>query len=206
MKQPKKKAPSAPGPWISPKYRARDWQELDLDSENEVAWSKAADIVEDRIRGRLVRWIDSIAVRRFSGFSVIALDCLLIEMLIGFIKGRSSEGNCSVYESFLTGKLTGGTEFRFSKTEASSFCKNIRNGVIHDGETRHRWIIRLGEPHAQILTRDAQNNIALNRTAFHRALKAELNLWLAKIRNGDRTLRKKMRSRMEHILEIHFAE
>jgi len=182
--------------WISPKDRASKWKQLELDSENEQAWSKAADIVEDRIKGRFVRWTDLIVSQKFSGFAVIALDCLLIETLVGFITGQPSKSP----DSFLTGKLTNG-ELQFTEKEAQLFRENVRNGIIHDAETRSRWIIRPGDPNGPILTKDGEN-ISLNRTAFHMAITRELE-WLTKIRKGDRELRHKLKQRMDQIISKH---
>src|ERR1700681_1899240 len=154
--------------WISPKYRASDWMTLQLRDGTETDWLKAVDIVEDRIRNRFVRWIDSIEGSKFSGFAVIALDCLLIEALVGFLTGKSSGGP----DHLLTGALTNG-EFRFTEPEAEDFRKHVRNGIIHDSETRAGWIIRPGHPDGQILTKTGKGT-SLNRNAFHRALKHEL--------------------------------
>lgn len=183
--------------WISPKYKASEWKQLHLNSDDEIAWSKAADIVEDRIKGRFVRWVDSIAVEKFSGFAVIALDCLLIETLVGFMTGQRSKGP----DRFLTGELTKG-KLRFTKEEARLFRENVRNGIVHDTETRCRWVIRPGDPTGQILTKSGKN-ISLNRSAFHRALIRELDNWLDIIRKGDKTLRKMMKQRMEQIIQRH---
>src|SRR5438445_9317391 len=87
--------------WISPKHRASRWRALQLDTDDEAEWFTAINIVEDRIKGRLVRWIDSIVTERFSGFAVVALDCLLIETLIGFMTGQPSEGP----DALLTNKV-----------------------------------------------------------------------------------------------------
>jgi hypothetical protein len=193
----KQSSNSADDFWVSPKYKASQWKQLQLDSDDEIAWSKAADIVEDRIRGRFAQWIDLIAPERFSGFAVIALDCLLIETLVGFITGQGSEGP----DRLLTGELAKG-EFQFTRDEARRFRKNVRNGIIHDAETRCRWIIRPGAPGGQILTKSGKN-ILLNRTAFHSALMSEFENWLGRVRKGDRTLRKNMRKRMKQIIQRH---
>src|SRR3990172_2117686 len=38
--------------WISPKYRAEDWRQLDLTHSDSVDWFRAVDILYDRINGR----------------------------------------------------------------------------------------------------------------------------------------------------------
>ena len=183
--------------WVSPKYRASKWKELRLDSIHAEDWSKAADIVEDRIKGRFVRWIGSMVNQKFSGFAVIALDCLLIETMVGFMTGQPSKGP----DSFLTGKLTEGC-LHFTSEEARLFRENVRNGIIHDAETRRRWIIRVGDADGPILTKDGKK-VSLNRNAFHKAVTRELDEWLTKVRNGDKTLRNNMRLRMEQIVSKH---
>jgi len=117
-------------PLISPKYRLSHWKALKFDNEDD--WLKAIEIVEDGIRGRFVLWIDIIASQQFSGFAVIALDCLLLETLYGFMTGKPSEGKCSVYKEFLSTHK----HFEFEKDVAASFCKNVRNGLMHDTETK----------------------------------------------------------------------
>jgi len=184
--------------WISPRYKASQWRALRLDTHDEADWLKAVNIVEDRIKGRFVRWIDSIVVERFSGFAVVALDCLLIETLIGFMTGEPSRGP----DALLTKKV-GNDELKFTEEQAQQFRESVRNGVIHDAETRSGWIIRPGKPDGQILTING-GSIALNRDAFHSALKRELQVWLGKLRSGDdEMLRKNMKKRMEQIIEIH---
>lgn len=184
--------------WIAPRHRASQWRALQLDSDDEAEWLKAIDIVEDRIRGRFVRWIDSMVVERFSGFAVVALDCLLIETLIGFMTGEPSKGP----DALLTKKV-GNDELKFTNEQAQQFRESVRNPVIHDAETRSGWIIRPGKPDGQILTTDG-GNVALNRNAFHAAVSRELEAWLTKLRSGDKMLRKNMRRRMEQIIKIHW--
>lgn len=184
--------------WISPGHRASEWRALQLDIEDETEWLKAIDIVEDRIKGRFVRWIDAMVTERFSGFAVVALDCLLIETLIGFMTGEPSKGP----DALLTGDV-GNKEIKFTNEQAEQFRESVRNAVVHDAETRRGWIIRPGKREGLILTSQG-GNIALNRNAFHFALSRELEVWLTKLRSGDKTLRNNMRQRMEQIVEIHW--
>jgi hypothetical protein len=80
---------------ISPNYRYSDWQKLTFSSEGE--WKIGIDIVEDRIKGRFSKWIDQIEPHRFSGFAVVALDCLLLETIYvtGF-NGVQAQGTPSL--------------------------------------------------------------------------------------------------------------
>ena len=186
--------------WISPKYRLRDWTELTFQTEDE--WLRAAAIVEDRIKGRFVNWIDRVVDEPFSGFAVVALDCLFLETLVGFQTGHSTTDTKSAYKQLLANS----SHFGFEEKTALAFYENVRNGIIHDTETRKKWIIRMAEPAGKIVQSDAEGNFVLYRTKFHKALKAELEDWLSRIRNGDRTARERMRTRMQEILDRHFAQ
>lgn len=185
---------------ISPRYRLSSWQALTFQSEDD--WLTAVDFIEDRIKGRFMRWVDEIIEERYSGFVVVALDCLLLETLVGFQEGHPTRKTRSAYVSLLTGSK----HFSFDKDTALSFYESVRNGIIHDTETRRKWIIRKTEPRNKILEKDAEESLVLNRTMFHKALQAELNDWISRIRRGDKTAREKMRQRMQEIIAVHFAE
>lgn len=162
-------------------------------------WQTAANIVEDRVRGRLIKWIDGLADERFSGFAVLALDCVLIESVWGLETGKNSPGKKDLYEKFLSR-----SRFRsagFDSSAAKDFCSCIRNGIAHDGETRKGWLIGKNLPAGAILKK-AKGQYHLNRTKFHVAVAAEFDEYLKRIRSGDQEARKKMRSRMEGILKV----
>ena len=186
---------------ISPNHCDGDWQRLDLSdpAANDGDWQKATDIIADRIRGRFVKWIEKLKDERFSGFVILALHCILIESLFGFETGKASPGNSSVYERFLTRDAF--TLGGFDKQAAESFCTCIRNGIVHDSETRKGWLIEKTVPVGRILDGNASSGYRLNRTEFHKAIVAEFDAWLEKVRRGDNEARQKMRDRMKEIIE-----
>jgi hypothetical protein len=183
---------------ISPKYRKSDWDKLAFNSEED--WKAAIDIVEDRIEGRFIKWIDQIESSRFSGFAVVALDCLLLETIHGFQQGSSTMNTKAPYLAILPS-----TELGFDKTTAESFIENIRNGIIHDAETRGKWLIEMSRPATGVVERDSFGNHVLNRTHFHSGLKNVLNHWLQRLRSGDLVGRQKMKSRMLQIFDRHYS-
>jgi hypothetical protein len=185
-------------PLISPKYRLSDWKNLEFKKEDD--WLKAIEIVEDRIRGRFVTWIDRIASEQFSGFVVIALDCLLLETLNGFMTGKKSAGDCSVYKEFLSIHK----HFKLDKDIALSFCTNVRNGLIHDTVTKRKWLIEKTKPHGKIVEKDTEGNFVLNRSLFHAALKSEFEDWLSDLRTGNTKARDNLRKRMNQVCDTHF--
>jgi hypothetical protein len=83
-----------------------------------------------------------------------------------------------------------------------AFYENVRNGVIHDTETRKGWLIRMTRQ-TRIVERDASGNWILDRAMFHGALKMALEDWIAKLRVGNQTARDNMRRRMNEIIDKH---
>ena len=98
-------------PKISPKYRASDYQSLNLHADKNDNWEKATDIFYDRINGRFLAPVDAIVdhdsyeIREFSGFSILAIDCLIIETLNQFYKGidETSGENWKAFRDFFKG-------------------------------------------------------------------------------------------------------
>jgi hypothetical protein len=54
-------------PLISPKYRLSHWKALKFDKEDD--WQTAIEIVENRIRGRFVIWVDRVPPNSSQVFS-----------------------------------------------------------------------------------------------------------------------------------------
>jgi hypothetical protein len=57
---------------ISPKYRSLDWYALDSNAPKD--WSKAADVIRDRLEGRFLRFASKSLGSKHSGFVVLAID------------------------------------------------------------------------------------------------------------------------------------
>ena len=68
-------------------WTSDDWKALDFSIEKD--WQTAIDIFEDRIRSRFLDVVEVFQRMRFSGFAVIAIDCLLIETLQQFYEGKT---------------------------------------------------------------------------------------------------------------------
>ena len=56
--------------FISPKYCVRDWENLNLTTEDD--WQKAVDMFEDRICGRFLSIIAGMQKKKLAGFAVLA--------------------------------------------------------------------------------------------------------------------------------------
>jgi len=163
-------------------------------------WDRAIDIVEDRIRSRWLDPVEQILDDWSSGFAVLALDCIILESLWGFMHGRpvQSGEERQVYRDILRG-----AHFGWTDSQSDDFRKFVRNGLMHDAETRSRWLVKKTVPRNAILeARDG--GYVLNRTKFHRALVSVFEDWVGRMRAQNQGLRTKMRARMNQIIAKHF--
>jgi len=178
---------------VSPKYTDADWNAA---FDGQVDWDKAIAIVEDRIRGR---WLDmggALLAHLHSGFAVIAIDCIVIESMWGFMHGeRTPSKDPQVYREILTG-----SRFGWSTAESDSFRKSVRHAIMHDAETRG-WEIQKTKPKGVRPQKSKNGDWILNRTEFHKALKESFADWLVLLRNARQALRENMRKRMEEIIK-----
>ena len=160
-------------------------------------WDKAINIVQDRVEGRWLRWSDKLCDEQGSGFAVLALDCITLESLWGFIHGRpvpKGDGE-GVYRDMLAR-----AEFGWTHHESDDFRRFVRNGLMHDAETRSNWMVEMTVPRSVIMERSAGGQYRINRTKFHKAVRATFEDWMVRLRAGDTSLRKNMRLRMDDIV------
>jgi len=146
-----------------------------------------------------------------TGFAIVALCCLLIDTLQYFRVGaptwippekcprpekcaNPSLGTGKAFVRFLTECLA------FEENDAKKFYKGIRNGILHQAETR-AWVIRRDKPENKIV--DCTNSPhVLNRTHFCTELRNWFNRYLDQLRDPKQTeLRKFFLAGMEHVVD-----
>lgn len=183
---------------LSPRYTEKQWKSA-YDAGD---WNKVIDIVEDRIRGRWLDAADKLINERYSGFAIVALDCIILESLWSFKNGKPVPRGRErqVYQDVLMGP-----PFDWKQAESDSFREFVRNGIMHDAETRRRWLVEKTVPRDSIAKKDKDGNFVLNRTKFHKAMAVAFEEWLLKLREGDTTLRKNMANRMNQIIARHYT-
>lgn len=150
------------------------------------------------------------------GFAIMALCCLLAETLQSFrckqkmppkTADRCSypDGPCvrvpqtsttDTFKTFLRRPAFGGA---FADEHiATSFVNGVRNGILHEAETRN-WVIWRSEPEDQIVAKEGEG-YALNRSTFYRALKNEFSKYLQELRDSKSVeLRSRFRKKMNDI-------
>jgi hypothetical protein len=100
------------------------------------------------------------------------------------------------FKAFLRRPTFGGA-FADEKV-ASSFVNGVRNGILHEAETRN-WVIWRSEPQEQIVAKEGKG-YALNRSTFYRALKNEFAEYLEELRDAKSVeLRSRFRKKMNAI-------
>jgi hypothetical protein len=153
------------------------------------------------------------------GFAIVGLCCLLLETLASFSDTNSisekdspdggpcpyPKGECirpqprggELIKAFLR-RSAFDRAFDDDKT-AKSFVRGVRNGILHDAETRG-WKIWRDEPRGAIVQKDGRQRI-LNRTALVKALRAEFERYLSDLRNPERhELRQQFLRKMNRIV------
>lgn len=197
---------------ISLEYTDDDWRKLNLDND-ENDWQTAIHMLESRIKERYFQPVDVLleydekqpAYKRSFGFTILAIDCLLVEMLQSFIEGsESSEGKSKgVFVRFLTTRPRFKTHFvndDLAEAEkedlAKKFYAEYRSGILHQGEIQGDGLVwSVGS-----MVMNIGNRVVINRTAFHIALKDEFYDYLDQLRSPQEIdLRGKFRKKMESI-------
>ncbi len=140
------------------------------------------------------------------GFSIMALCCLMAETLQSFrtkAQPTSSHGPC-LYPHGACLRVPPNTTDNLKNflrrpsfagafdddLVVKSFIRGVRNGSLHEAETR-RWVIWRNEPPGKILDKEGRG-FALNRTLFYQALRSEFREYLRELgepKNTDLRLR-----------------
>jgi len=183
---------------ITPNYSAHDWHELTFETEDD--WLRAIDIFVERIKERFLNPIEKIEKCEYAGFAVLALDCLLIEMLQQFRKGliKTPSGQSKdFFVDFLTQTSFG--EF-FDKRQATLFYRQIRCGILHQAEIRGSSKILIEEEIPLVKYDDQERGLLVNRRLFHKQLLSEFNNYVSKLSDSSNTqLRNRFRRKMKMI-------
>lgn len=147
------------------------------------------------------------------GFSIMALCCLLVETLQGFQESAASTGPpgpctyptgpCVRPSPDTTGQFIKflrrpafGEAFAEDKI-ARSFVRGVRNGILHEAETR-KWVIWREAP--STVAEPLEDGYALNRTIFYEAVKQEFESYLKNLQDpANGKLRERFKEKMNDI-------
>lgn len=116
-----------------------------------------------------------------NGFSMMANSCLLIESYMAFKKGlKSTKNKCeNLFDEFFNEEI----EFKIFKNHnlSNKFYKNIRCGILHEGETRYGWTITRNR-NFDLFTPSSRK---INAYKFLKALDKTLKNYRDLLKNSD---------------------
>lgn len=180
---------------ISKELKVKDWekqrelliQDIFLDHHNSDLWEKAYAYFFDRINSRFlnpIKWILEKKKHKGEGFSVVALMCIVLELLEAFYQGKvyttsdrpqPYEYNSSreLFRSFLRKHYPFSQFFKTNKS-ADGFYANIRCGLLHEAATKETSLIKKnieGDQFIEFIDND-KSNLIIYRENFHEAILA----------------------------------
>jgi len=186
---------------ISPRFTSVDWQALN--SSNPGDWTKAADLVRDRLHGRFLRFANECLKSPDSGFVVLAIDSLMAETIQqfkdGITDGRRQSGK-------LVKRFLAGHRFQpdFDADAQTAFYEDIRCGLLHQAEAKRMWLIRRKQP--RLLQRVSGDGYIVDVERFHAAVESSLDDYLhLLVEPSSSSLRSKLWAKMDQISNVRTA-
>lgn len=167
-------------------------------------WAEVLAAFRRRIRERFLKPIGELARHDTlddpptrPGFAILALDCLLIDTIQAFREGRARTNDISPARSFKD-FLRAPRFVSFNKRDRDEFFHYVRNGLLHNGETRGDWKVRIDTP--GMLYKDPRaRSRTINRRIFHAALVREFRAYCQALRDRTRETRERFLQRMNAI-------
>jgi hypothetical protein len=175
---------------ISPNYPVRKWEidriqlinDIHKNANSRSLWEKAYNIFYQRIESRFIspiKWILQKRENRGEGFSIVALQCILIEFLESFYQGLvyTTSENPKPFEYNKSKKL-----FRdfllshepfsryFDRPLADGFYDNIRCGLLHEAKTKENSLIKTSQNERIIGIMDDNRNLIVYRDQFYNGI------------------------------------
>ncbi len=189
---------------ISPNYTDNDWKELNFNKEED--FEKGIEIFKDRIDMRFLNPISDIERKEYTGFLIMALDCLLIETLQQFIEGvpETPPGKSKCYfKKIMVSYFKGG----FNEKKAEMFYEQIRCGLLHQAETKASSKIKKTSKLPIVKFTKDKNGLIINRRKFHKKFKELIKSYIAKLKDtANKSLRENFIKKMNFICKIECQE
>ena len=106
--------------------------------ERQQGMVKLATFVKERLQERYIDPVKALGSDEKNGFAIMALSCLLMETLESFYRGWPKSANSELaFCSFFDRQR----RFNAFRGYAKGFYKNVRCGILHQGETTGGWSI-----------------------------------------------------------------
>lgn len=186
---------------IANQLTIKDWEDLkpNLNYNKKENWGNAFNFFEQRITTRYLKPIHEILGMNLNtgeGFAVVNLQCSLIETIESFYNGwlykfpffyqkdgitKLSMSNKKVFESFFSIR----EPFK-SLDIPSSFYSDVRCGLLHETQTKNKWIIRDRHNDKFYEKEEDGNKIIIYRTNFQTALEKVIDDYKQTIIEGGK--------------------
>jgi hypothetical protein len=172
---------------IAPGVPINNWIKLKLKPYFSDNWKSGAAIIEKRIRGR---YLDPIAILiksehgkriKLFGFTIISIDCLLIEAFQQFKEGKDStqwRDNASAFKRFFNENKEFHDLIGFEK----GFYNDVRCGLLHQAELKKNWKLRAS---GKTIEKKADGFIHLNRIKFHESIDILFKRYISNLITDD---------------------
>lgn len=197
---------------IAGSLTVQDWVDLKqkLDCSSNENWESAFAFFQQRITTRYLIPIKAILVLKLNtgeGFSVVNLQCSLIETIECFYNGwlyrkektekklngfydrtisgapKKEFGNQDIFINFFRER----SPFKeLKKIDGEDFYINIRCGLLHETQTKNGWVINEDKTHHLIYDEVGENKI-IYRSNFQKALEKIIDDYKNLIINGGET-------------------
>jgi hypothetical protein len=191
--------------YIAPGVPDKEYKRLKLDDNNSADWERAIEIFKLRILSRYLEPVDLLIkednkrspIDRRYGFSILAIDCLLIETIQSFREGLTDTKNRSknIFVNFLTQRKS--FKDHFNKDDAEKFYYDFRCGILHQAEIMGDsllWSVGM------IRGKKSDGTPYINRTKIHELIKNEVDLYCDELRiNNNIDIRENFKTKMAFI-------
>lgn len=121
---------------------------VDWEKENDRGWSKKPQFIRQRLCDRYVNPVRALDLHpdtkdKKNGFYIMAVSCLLIETLVSFWRGWPTTAATKKHKgkSERAFKMFFRLQPGFSVFRGTKFYKNVRCGILHQGETTGGWLV-----------------------------------------------------------------
>lgn len=193
---------------VAPGATSEEWRQLYLDSHRSPDWERAIGIFRDRIYSRFLKPVDILIEqqsdlppnKRSFGFTILAIDCLIIETLQAFRWGHlNTERNSNSFR-LITRFLIHNPHFNWDYETARRFYNDFRCGILHEAETKEDSLVR--SEGALVIVEDS--GLIVNRTAFHDRVSRAFHDYVNELGNSaNRDLRKNFKKKMNYICRVN---
>ncbi len=186
---------------ISPNYKKDAYLNLKLTmTSDEETWQNAIEILKDRIYGRYLNQIELLLDDvNANGFTIMALNCLLIETLFQFRDGvaETPRPNSTKYPKFLMQEFPANFD---TEDKATEFYKNIRCGILHSAQTKNES--RLTD-RADFVVNFEGSTLIVSVVGLSKALNTYFDNYLKKLSNSSETmLRENFIKKMKFVCRV----